>query len=457
METEHASHGKNALFALALLLCVAAVFGGGGVRYGLSNLVVQLVALGVLAWNYVRFHHFCRNAPLTLKALVLATVLLPILHALPLPALVWTSLPGREAMVQSYTLIGADRDWASLSVASSRSWVAASGLIVPIAILSIGWSLTREQLAWLGWIVAGLGIVTLLIGAPQALNTGSTGSFYPETPMPGVLFGTFANRNSAGVFLVCAFACAAVLPSPRSFRYEWIARIGICALLLVAIILTRSRTALVLAMVPVIMVCLRVFLISRAKRRTSSYPHARRGAAFGVAATGLAALGFAALVGIGSSGRLDDTLSRFEATTDARVHIWEDAAFSAQRYWPAGSGMGTFDEVFQLDESLENMTQRRAGRAHNDYLEVAVEAGLPGLFLIASWFVLLGYYTIRIRRSVDPCTGLAGAATLLVIAGQSTVDYPLRNQTLLAIASLALLLLARSALQPLGPTAQKKR
>ena len=39
--------------------------------------------------------------------------------------------------------------------------------------------------------------------------------------------------------------------------------------------------------------------------------------------------------------------------------------------------------------------------------------------------------------------GLAGCAVLLAVALQSITDYPLRNQSLLAFAALALLLLVR--------------
>ena len=77
------------------------------------------------------------------------------------------------------------------------------------------------------------------------------------------------------------------------------------------------------------------------------------------------------------------------STEDARLYLWDDAVYAAERYFPVGSGMGTFDDVFQIDESLENMSVKRAGRAHNDYLEVAIEAGLPGIILIGAWLALL--------------------------------------------------------------------
>ena len=135
---------------------------------------------------------------------------------------------------------------------------------------------------------------------------------------------------------------------------------------------------------------------------------------------------------------------RFGQTTeDARAYIWEDAAYSAQRYFPVGSGMGTFDEVFQLDESLENMTLRRAGRAHNDYLEVAIEAGLPGILLVICWLALVAWLSWQARQSRDRWIAWSGSAILLAVALQSITDYPLRNHSMLAVAAFAFVVLAR--------------
>ncbi|MEM6476987.1 MAG: hypothetical protein AAF687_12540, partial [Pseudomonadota bacterium] len=90
----------------------------------------------------------------------------------------------------------------------------------------------------------------------------------------------------------------------------------------------------------------------------------------------------------------------------------------------------------------------RAGRAHNDYLEIAIEAGIPGLALVAGWLILVGWLSVRVSRSPFRWAGWASSAILLAIALQSITDYPLRNQTMLAIGSFALLMLAKLATPP---------
>lgn len=411
-------------------------------RYGLANLVVQLSALAILAFHREAFVSFWKSSPIALRALTAVSLLLPALYLIPLPDSLWSGLPGRDLVATSLDLIDA-RGWRSLSVDPARTLVALSGLIVPLVILTVGWSIPRRHLMTVGWVVVALGLACFLLGVLQVLSGGTTAVIYPERGPTGLLYGTFANRNSTGVFLVAALTLAALLPLPLSRPHPAAlpVRLAICALLLLAIVLTRSRTAFVLAAIPIALGLARAFWASRENRGES---RGRRGslAVFGSIFLALAAL--ASVVAV-APGRIGDTLERFEATDDARVYIWEDAAYSAQRYWPIGAGMGTFDEVFQVDESLEFLTKRRAGRAHNDYIELAIEAGVPGLAIATGWLLLVGWLSWKAGRSQFRWPAWGCGAILLAIALQSITDYPLRNQTMLAVAAFALLLLARVA------------
>lgn len=433
----------SVVWALALLVVFAVGFGGGGSKYGLANLTVQVAALVGLAFHREEFFRFWKTAPRALSALVALSIAIPVLQLIPLPPGIWTQLPGRDIVVQSFELLGQSGEtdrWTSLSVDPVRTLVALTAIITPLAMLTIGWSAPRDKLVTIGWIIVGLGLANLLIGIPQVLSNSETGVLYPENPMPGVLFGTFANRNSTGLFLVGALALAALLPAPgRAINYAQLLRGSICALLLLAIVLTRSRTALVLAMIPLGMAGLRIVL---SHLKGNAFSGTKR-SLFALAPVVLVVALLGAVL-IASPGRVGMVMDRFENSGgDARVYIWEDASYASSRYWPVGAGMGTFDEVFQIDESLENMSMRRAGRAHNDYLEVAIEAGLPGLVLIVGWLALLAWLSWKARLSPDRWLAWSGASILLVIALQSITDYPLRNHTMLALGSFALLMLAR--------------
>ena len=432
---------QRACWAVLAVLVFAVAFGGGGSKYGLANLVPQIAALVALSFHRRAFFRFWGSAPFALRGLIVASLILPVIHLLPLPSGIWAGLPGRDLVAQSFELAGG-KEWSSLSVAPMRTLLALTALITPLAVISMGWSVPRDGLVWIGWFVVGLGLANFAIGVPQVLSNGATGLLYPENPMPGTLFGSFANRNSTGLFLVGALTLATILPPLARFgKAALMVRIFACVLLVLAIILTRSRTAIVLGLIPVGILAAR-FILSQLSRRDLFKFGANRNALVLAIPAALLTLAIGGML-LTSPGRLGDALDRFDRTEDARSYIWEDAVYSADRYWPAGSGMGTFDDVFQVDESLENMTLRRAGRAHNDYIEVTIEAGLPGLLLVAGWLVLLFWLSWRARSSPERWIAWSGALILLAIALQSITDYPLRNLSLLTLASYALLLLAR--------------
>ena len=433
-------------WAVAAILIAAFVLGGGGSRYGMANLIVQVTALAALAFHRQAFFAFWTNASWPLKVLIMATLLLPAAYIIPLPPSIWQALPGREAVTQSFELLSGDNGsnvWATASVEPIRTLLALTALICPLALITIGWSARREQLITAGWIAVGFGLLNLLIGIPQVLSNSEFGVLYPENPMPGVLFGTFANRNSTALFLVGALTLAMFLPAPlRSRRATLAARATICLLLFVAVILTRSRTGLVLALLPFGLLALRLTLtrLSTAKRAPRPPSLNLWLIVTPVLLAVVSVVAFATL----APGRTNDVIERFDnEATDARAYIWEDAAYAAGRYWPVGTGTGTFDDVFQANESLENMTLRKAGRAHNDYLELAIEAGLPGLVLATAWLVLIMWLSWHCRHSSDRWIAWSGALILATIAAQSITDYPLRNLSLMSFAALALLLLAR--------------
>lgn len=446
----HAAH-RFALPALILLLLVAFALGGGGSRFALANLAVQIAAFAALATARGGLVRFWSESPALLRIAIALACALPLIQIIPLPPSVWTALPGRELVTRSLEMTGAEPGWMTLSLDPRRTLLALTALVTPLAVLVAGWNLPRHRLIDLGWLTVALGLVTIGIGAVQLASPAGDTSLFSNSENGGILRGTFANRNSTGLLLGFALALAAVLPLPvKSLRPQpalQIIRLGVCALLLLGIVLTKSRTALVLGAIPVLLGGARLVWWWLEERQGLSGPKqhgAGRIVLIALAALALAATGAAALV-VAAPGRISETLERFEAKDDPRRFIWDDATYSVDRYWPAGAGQGTFDEVFQIDESLENLTRRKAGRAHNDYIELAIEAGIAGLAIAALWVLVIGWLSWRARLSSRRWIGWSGSAFLLAIALQSITDYPLRNQTMLAFAGLALLLLAHVA------------
>lgn len=414
------------------LLVAAVLFGGGGSGAGLANLVVQLAAIAVLAFNRAAFLEFFERAPRPAVFLVAASILLPALQIIPLPPSLWQHLPGRNLATEALALVGGQDDWRPFSLNVRRTIIAWFSLMPPFAILILSWNLSEQAKRQLLLVLVAAGVFVVLLGAQQLALGNRFLVPYPEVIGSGDLVGTFANHNSAALFIDAALCALMALATGRGQRPVWrAATVAAGVLLLVGLFLTRSRSGMVLVIVPVVQLALSLWQ-ARAGRSVSW-----RKVVLGSA---VVLLGLSVVAGLAvQNRRIQLSLSRFDDLQDARPMIWRDTVGSIKHFWPVGSGIGTFDEVFQIDESLEYIGPGRAARAHNDFLEAALESGVIGLGLMSAWLVFLGLGCIRAVGAGGVALLSSSLFTLFLL--QSILDYPLRNQTLLSIAGLMLALL----------------
>lgn len=422
---------------VSALLVLAVAFGGGGVGFGLANLVVQLAALFVLALNLAAVRDFVCAGPRWLVVLVVVSLCIPLLQLVPLPPALWSVLPGRDLVSQSLQLLGGQDTWRPFTVDANRTFVTFLSMLPVLAVLALVVRLSPQELVRLLWAVVLMGLACALIGAMQLATGNAVGVFYTGGVERNDLYGTFASHNATGLFLDIALVALFALPRDEKARKGrergFVLRLVIGAVLAVAVVLTRSRSSMALMLL--------VFAFGAARHWFGSRRRWRRSTYVAIAATAaLLAAGGAAFAA--KSYRVQSSLQRFDNLEDARPHIWEDALSTAHRYWPLGAGMGTFDEVFQVDESLEYLDAKRAGRAHNDYLEIAIETGGLGLLLIAGWLVWVGIAVRRAGEGPMRWQGFGAGVALGLVALQSAMDYPLRNQTTLVVAAIMIGILA---------------
>ena len=425
--------GRVLGWPLVALMVMALVFGGGGIRHGLTNLLVQLTALGVILFQPGLVRQFAAQSPRWLQALLLVTLLVPLIQLVPLPPGLWQALPGREMALETRSMIGAESSWFPITLDRARTAIALFALLAPLAaILCLG-GLTPAKARQLLVLIVALTFLQYLFGVIQFASGGESLKFY-ETNETGRFYGFFVGHIASGLFMVIGF-CALVgcYASKKRTTIDNLLYPAAAVLLCIGVILTGSRSAVVLLVLPGLWAA----WVGWTELRRYS-PRLRYGV-LGAAALSLIAVGAV----VATNQRLGDTWDRFSSFEDSRPDIWADTEVAAERYWPVGSGMGTFDEVFQVEESLETLTAKRAARAHNDYLEIALEAGIGGLVLVAAWFAALLYAAYRgLRSSYAPFT-IAASLALLCIALQSLLYFPLRNMTVLCVAgSLVALLTA---------------
>ncbi|WP_313436537.1 O-antigen ligase family protein [Novosphingobium sp.] len=413
------------------LVLAALLFGGGGSGAGLANLVVQLVALALLAVNGSAVGAFFRSAPRGLVILLGVTLLLPLLQLVPLPPAIWQALPGREFAAQALEATGGADVWMPFSLDPNRTAIAFFSLIPALAALVLAWQLSREGRRGLLMVVVACGLVVVLLGAQQLASGNRHLVFYAENLGSPDLQGTFANRNTGGLMLnIALVALVGVFPL-RQIRAIWtLGGMATAVLLIVGVVLTRSRSSMTLLLIPAALALWRWLRWRR--------PAFDKRAAIVVAAVLLVVAG--AMGVLATNQRVQSAFGRFDAVEDEqRPLIWKDTVVAIGRFMPVGSGIGSFDDVFQADEALENLSYGRAQRAHDDFLEAALESGVVGIVLVLGWAFVLA--RSGVQALLRGGSGLAAVGTFALIALQSITDYPLRSQTLLCLFGLMLALL----------------
>ncbi|MEP2726944.1 O-antigen ligase family protein [Roseibium sp.] len=370
-------------------------------------------------------------------------VLIPTLQLIPVPPAVWTNLPGRENVVAAISFIGRADEWRPMSIAPGRTVASLLSLIPPVAMMWFACRLKTREQTMLLWVVAGVGLVSAVVATLQ-VTTGDTFIFYQAgqaTRPPGIM----ASRNAQAdllLFAMLATIALAAVPDPRASRSVRMIIAGLVLVVLVtALILSGSRAGVAMLFIPVIAGFRLWYVPAPAKAKLEK----RRWLVIGTGAlVALAGLGLVAR----DNAMVNTTLDRFSASTDARFsEIWPDAVEAARVMWPAGGGMGTFIPAFESVESLEVVNTSNPNRAHNDYLEFIIEAGLAGVLLLVAVLTILLWRIVKALgasrgRPAEPVIVFAAAA-LLVVAFHSLVDYPLRAMAIAVTAGLAVGSLSR--------------
>ncbi len=151
---------------------------------------------------------------------------------------------------------------------------------------------------------------------------------------------------------------------------------------------------------------------------------------------------------------LDKLQQRYQETSfssEARDEVVRDSLPLLSQYGMTGSGGGTFYTVFPA-------VQPKAysgfyDHAHNDYLQFAIEVGLPITIMLLGWLFWLGYLALLVMRHHEHKLerGLCFAALMAMVhmGLHSTVDFSLQApaNALLFLTILMLILICHA--QPL--------
>jgi O-antigen ligase len=418
---QYESVGKSNVNIIIIGLLVGVAFGGAGVSYPALSAITQAIAIAALCWLLPRIAEVKIVAITRLALLVLlAIVLLPIAQLIPLPWSAWTDLPGRQLATAIRTQAGLAGSANPLSLRPEATLEALLALLPPAAaFLAVLFLDDRGRMAVLRALVA-LAVLNAMLGALQ-LAYGGTGVFALfESTHRGDALGLFVNHSHSATFLLIGLVAASV---PRLFDGggrpggQWPVALGVIALLALAVVGTRSRTGL-LTLLPVL-------LFSAYLR----FPRAWNVKWLLVAVFLLGAIVFA----VGQTPLAQTTLARFSVVDqDSRQIFWTNTLYAIAQFFPWGSGLGTFTTIYPSIEPLDQVRAPIVNHAHNDYLELALEAGLPALILMAAALALAAAALVRalprpgLKSWQSRSLTLAAGAIVTIILLHSLDDYPLR-------------------------------
>jgi len=427
------TRAKQAILPAYLLLCLLL---GGSVQGIWTNALLQLLAAVILAWSLLTTEP--QTMPRAAKGLLWIAGLLVLLFTaqiLPLPPSLWTTIPGRDFLAAGFEMLGITAPWLPLSLSPYDTCVTAMTLLPPLALL-IGMLRLRAWSAsgMLAAILVGT-MASILLGILQVTSGNGSWYFYRVTNL-GASVGAFANANHFATLLLVSLPVLAALATTRWRSAEdkqkrsltGALALAAGAILMLGLLINASSAVLLLGLpVAIGSALLALRLPPRQLRR------------------GLAVIGLLLVIAAAALTTLGKDMPGWGTTAsiDTRVEYWSKTLRAAEDEAFTGSGFGTFQQVYRLYEDPGSIDRFYANHAHNDYLEIALEGGVPAILLL---LLLLVWWVRQGREAWMSPTGSpeqkAAAVASAAILLHSSFDYPLRTTAISAVMAVCLAFLA---------------
>jgi O-antigen ligase len=410
-----------------------AVLAFGGAE-PISFAIVQLIFLVAAALLIVRgvapADSFSWRA-FTIPALLISVVLLQLF---PVPAS-WLS---RFASSEAST---ADVRWSSWSIEphTTRNQL----LILVTCLIAFYFaqlvSHDRKPKGRLVLFLLGLGTFEAFYGLVQYLSGWQKIFAYAKKYDLEDATGTYINRNHyAGLLeMILPFGVALILyeygklrgndpqsaaslkamVQRRSFQ-KFVLCLCISVVLFAALIFSRSRMGILAASASILM----MFGFAAISRR--------QGKASLVFFAVFAALSLGLAIWIGPEpivSRFENVGQEYSSLDQSRLSIWRDAVKLIERHTVLGTGLGTFPVAFTSVQTA--FLGQFVNHAHNDYVELASDVGVPtALMLFATFVFILARATrtfLRAPGKFDRAIALGCVGSIVAILLHSLTDFNL--------------------------------
>jgi O-antigen ligase len=324
----------------------------------------------------------------------------------------------------------------TISIDPAATLSALAGLLASAGLYWISLQACRDPGTARRLLLAVVAIATAYAayGLAMELSGADLVLWYDKWAYVGDVTSTLVNRNSfatyAGLGLLATVAAlaqnltrTASERAPRRDRwvrlFQFLAGRGAvlaaaAAILATAVLLTHSRAGLAASVLGVATFLL-VFLLNSAHRRGYAVP---------VALSVVVAL----TVAVEFSG--EGTLARLRASgfgaTDGRYPVYALVQRAIADSPAAGFGYGTFDRAFPLYR--DGTVSGHFDLAHSDWLEIAMDLGLPGAVLMVALIAIPTLRCVRgaLSRRRDAAYPALGFGASVLVGSHAVVDFSLQ-------------------------------
>lgn len=411
-----------------LVACL--LLGGASAAGAFANAMLQAGAVMIILALLWRRHSLVPHEARPLAWIIALFLLWVLASLIPLPFSMWESLPYRAEFADGLRLLGAGPGSLPVSLAPSATVASLLALLPPLATFLLVASLPAERRGLLLGTVVAMAIASIALGVFQLLGGPSSPLRFYEITNDMSAVGLFANTNHNATLTLCALPCVAAMAARFAGRRDRSRRngglliaIASGAFLVLGIALIGSTAGYGLVF-PALVAS--IFIYRRAIV-------ARIGAFWRIALAAIAVV----FVAVAITGPLSqETLSaKFDENPTSRRVIAETTIEAARPSFPLGTGLGTYADVYRRFQDPAAASQEYVNHAHDDYLEVALELGAPGLLLVVLFALWWLRRSIAVWREDSIYVGAARAGSVIVglVLLHSLVDYPIRTAAIAAI------------------------
>ena len=428
---------------LGLLIAFALLFlTGGSSRGDVQSLAIlnpaMIICCGAALLTLRRGHWVERKRLAGFAGFVF---LLGLLYTVPLPM----RLEGYSQGLSNVADIRAAANVSGLpqtfAIAPQSALQSVFFLFAPLAVILFAVQLGRDDLRLTLPLLITVGGISGIVGVLQLAGGASGPLYFYNTTNNGSAVGLFANRNHAAVFLACLFPMLVIFGershgTPRDGRNtRQLAATAIAIVLIPLILVTGSRSGMLAAIIGMMGGVLLHISTGPTHRRSKT----GRPLVPVLAVAVVACLVFATIYF--SRAEAIERIFAENGTANDRADFWTSGVALFWQYFPFGFGPGSFVPAFQVDEPITLLDGSYLNRLHNDWLEVGLTLGLPGVLLMIGGVLFYFWRTFHLwlrcggaRTSV--ALGRMASVVIAILAVASLSDYPLRTPAMMGFAAL---------------------